>query len=56
MRLYKSDFLEDIYFGGFMKRKKTIIFYCFVLFYFILFLIYCEHITVSYLFLYDITI
>jgi hypothetical protein len=44
VQLYKSDFLVDIYFGGYMKGKKNT-----VLFYFIInfCLIYCEHIIVS---------
>jgi hypothetical protein len=37
VRLYKSDFLVDIYFGGYMERKNNnILLSCFVLFYFVL--------------------
>jgi hypothetical protein len=37
VRLYRSDFLLDIYFRGFMNRKNNnILLFCFILFYFVL--------------------
>ena len=39
VRFYKSDLLVNIYFGGFMKRKRKNVLLCFILFLFFLLIV-----------------